>query len=151
VCWTDATYAELRQSIEQEAAEGSLRAAALRRVAILDCGRRDDDTLAPCDPSAAPPDTVQQWKKMIEAASIDRGCYAKVLTSILGDLICSDKADRIYVLRELLRNKHLFDTREEMPALAKRITSAECPVSTALTDADQRNLAPAAEKRARSP
>jgi len=62
---------------------------------------------------------------MIEAASIDRGPYAKALASILGDLICSDKPDLVYVLRGLLQYGRFGDIGREMPALAKRITSTD--------------------------
>jgi hypothetical protein len=117
------------------------------------CERRDDDTLASCDPSDAFPDAVNQWKKQIETASIDSNAYAKTLTAILGDLVCSDKGDRIYgfdkgdriyVLRRLLHTEHArYDTGREMPALVKRITNAECPLSMALTDADKETIASA--------
>jgi uncharacterized protein YjbI with pentapeptide repeats len=154
--WTDATYADLRQSIDREVPVGrfgwpyphiSLRGLALERVAILDCGRRDDDTLASCDPSDAPPDAVKQWKKMIVAASIDRTPYTKALAAILGDLVCSDDDDSLYVLRGLLHSHHLLSTGPEKLALVKRITSAECPLSTALTDADKRAIAAASHGR----
>jgi uncharacterized protein YjbI with pentapeptide repeats len=180
--WTDATYAALRQYIKREVPQGFNREAALERVAILDCEKKDGDTLASCDPSAALPDAVQQWKRMVEAASVDKGAYARALASILDDLVCTveanlwakigkttnlmdkvnlvdkadladqvDRADLIYVLRGLLQNGRFRDIGPEMPALAKRITSAECPVSTELTDADKRNIAEAVEKSAKSP
>jgi uncharacterized protein YjbI with pentapeptide repeats len=144
--WSDASYAALRQSIEREIPKGWVLSDALKRVSVLDCGAKDD-TLASCDPAAAPPAAVQQWKKMIEKASVDDRAYAKALASILGDLVCSDEPDLIYVLRGLLRSGRFDDTRSEMPALAARITSSECPVSKALTDADKRAIA-ALEKRA---
>jgi uncharacterized protein YjbI with pentapeptide repeats len=150
--WTDATYAELRQSIEREVPAGGLRDAALGRVAVLDCERNDANTLAPCNPSDAPPDAVEQWKKMIEAAAIDRIPYAKALATILGDLVCSDETDQIYVLRGLLHTSQLpFDTGPEMPALVSRITSAECPLSKALTDADKRDISTSLNLGAKSP
>lgn len=159
--WTDATYAELRQSIEREVPqrslpweipEVSLRNRALERVAILDCKRRDDDTLASCDPSDAPPDAVRQWEKKIEAASSDPNTYSKAFTTILGDLLCSDKADRIYVLRELLSYTEFLErTGSERPALVKRITSPECPLSMELTDADKRILGAASRRGGKAP
>jgi hypothetical protein len=140
----------LRQSIEREVPQTSLpwpipevsqRNRALERVAILDCKRRDDDTLASCDPADAPPDAVKQWEKRIEAANSDPNTYSKAFTAILGDLLCSDKADRIYVLRELLSYPNfLTRTGSEKPALVERITSPECPLSMELTDADKRIL-----------
>jgi hypothetical protein len=152
--WTDATYAALRQSIERVVSEGQNRNnilellipvvqnrnKGLEGVAILDCARRGDD-LASCDPVANPPDTVKAWKKMIEAATVDQGAYAKALAAILGGLVCSNEPDRIDVLRGLLRSNRLLQTGAEMPALGKRITSPECPVSAALTAADKTAIA----------
>jgi hypothetical protein len=152
--WTDATYAELRQSIEREVPEGSRRTAAVGRVAILDCKRKGDDALASCDSSEAPPEAVTQWKKKIEDASIDYTTYAKALTVIVGDLVCSYNDDRIYVLRGLMHSDPDRDgiaIGSEMPALAKRITRAECPVSTALSDAEKRFFAAALHKPTTSP
>ncbi len=148
LAWTDATYAELRRSIERAVPEGQDRDRALERVAILDCARQKvgDTALASCDPAADPPDTVKEWKKMIEAAKVDQGAYAKALAAILGGLVCSNEPDRIYVLRGLLCVRIAsLETGAEMPALAKRITSPECPVSTALTDADKTAIAEAAK------
>lgn len=116
-------------------------------MAILDCARQKlgDTALASCNPAADPPDTVKAWKKMIEAATVDKGAYAMALAAILGDLVCSNEADRIYVLRGLLSPYRSLKTGAKMPALAKRITSPECPVSTALTDADKTAIAAAAK------
>jgi hypothetical protein len=82
---------------------------------------------------------------MIEAANVDQAAYAKALVVILGDLVCANEADRIYVLRGLLRSGRFRQAGAEMPALAKRITSPECPVSTALTDADKSKIAEASK------
>jgi hypothetical protein len=113
-------------------------------MAILDCARKGDN-LASCDPAADQPDTVKAWEKMIEAAKVDQGVYAKALTAILGGLVCANEPDRIYVLRGLLSSHRFLQTGKEMPALAKRITSPECPVSAALTDADKTAIAEAAK------
>ncbi len=148
VAWTDATYEALRQLIGRMVPEGQDRDEALKRVAILDCARQKlgDTALASCNPAAAPPDSVKEWKKMIEAASVDQGAYAKALAAILGDLVCADEADRIYVLRGLLSSERFVQTGTEMPALAKRIMSPEYPVSAALTAADKSAIAEAAER-----
>jgi Pentapeptide repeats (8 copies) len=144
--WTDATYAELRRSIERAVPEGQNRDRALERVAILDCARKGGD-LASCDPSAEPPNAVKEWRKMIEAASVDWAAYGKALATILGDLVCSNTLapDRIYVLRGLLRSDLLREpeTGAAISALAKRFTSSECPVSTALRAADKSAIAEA--------
>ena len=85
---------------------------------------------------------------MIEAAKVDQGAYAKALAAILGGLVCANDPDRIYVLRGLLGrwNDRFRETGAEMPALAKRITSPECPVSTALTAVDKTAIAEAAKR-----
>ena len=140
--WTDASYTALSQSIAEKVPRGEIRAEALKRIAILHCARKGD-TIATCSPSAEPPAAVKQWQERIQAASIDRAVYAKALAKILGDLVCSGEPDRIYVLRGLWPSDRFRGTGSEMPALAKRITSPECPVSTALTDADKRALAEA--------
>ncbi len=147
--WTVASYAELRRSIEREVPEGEARKNALKRVAILDCARKGD-TLDSCDASADVPDAVKKWQKTIEAAGVDQIVYAKALSAILGNLVCSNEGDRIYVLRGLLRSGRFLDTGAEMPALAKRITSPECPVSTALTDDDKTLIALVSRRAAAS-
>lgn len=146
--WTDATYAKLRRTIEQAVPEGQNRDFALGRVAILDCARKGGDPrmggdLASCDPSAEPPDAVKKSKQMIEAKSVDPHAYSKALAAILGGLVCPNEGDRIYVLRGLLGFDRYYEIGAEMPALVKRITSSECPVSTALTAADKRLIATA--------
>jgi hypothetical protein len=137
----DAAHAALRR--ERVVPEGENRDRALERVAILDCARKGEN-LSSCDPAADPLD-VKVWKKIIEAAGVDQGAYAKALAAILGDLVCSNDPDRTYVLCGILRfglagEVRLFQIAAEMPALAKRITSPECPVSTALTDADKTTI-----------
>lgn len=145
--WTDTTYAALRQSIEEEVPEGDMRDEALERVAILDCARTtwEFQPLASCDPAADLPDAVKQWKEMIEAKRVDENAHAKALAKILGDLVCSDDPDRIDVLRGLLRFDRFRDTGREMPAVAKRIMSPKCPVSTVLTGADKCAIAKASD------
>ena len=121
-----------------------MRDAALKRVAILDCARRewDDEALSPCNPSAPPPEVVSRWKEEIKTAAVKKlDDYAKALSRILGDLVCADKPDRIDVLRGLELFNRFEQTGLEMPALAKRITSKECPVSNVLTDDDRRHIA----------
>jgi hypothetical protein len=157
--WTDATYAELRQSIKRVAPLWWRFSSLGARVAILDCSRktakrwevqgwgmmrgRGSHTLASCDPSAESPDEVKQWKKMIEVASVDKVAYAKALAAILRDLVCAKGPNRIEVLRGLLRSDRFQETGSEMPGVASLIMSAECTVSTALTDADKRDIAKA--------
>jgi hypothetical protein len=147
--WKYVGYYALVRSIEQPVPEGPHHDGALEAVTILDCAqlqlKGEGIALASCNPSADLPDIVKGWKKMIEAAKVDRDTHAKTLAVILRDLVRSNEADRIYVLRGLLRSDRFRDTGKEMPALATHITSAECPVSTALTDADKSAIAEAAK------
>lgn len=130
--WTDATYAELRQSIERALPEGRQRSDALERVAVLDCGLKGD-IFASCDPSSERPAEVNKWIEIIRAASVDKRAYNRALAKILGDLVCSNEPYRLDVLQRLLFADMLRRTGDEAPALSKRITSAECPVSKTFT------------------
>ena len=143
VASTDAEYVTLRQSIEQAVPEGQNRDRVLERIAILDCAKQEwgNTPLASCNSKADPPEIVKEWKKKIEDATVDQAAYPKALAPILGDLVCANEPDAIYVLRGLLRSNRFDETGKEMPALAKRITSPECPVSAALTDADKTAIA----------
>jgi uncharacterized protein YjbI with pentapeptide repeats len=137
--WTNDTYAALRRNIEEVVLEGPTRTVALNRAAILDCGRKED-TLSSCDRAADPPAAVEEWKKMIDAASVDEAAYAKSLAKILRDLACSNEPE---VLRGMIRSNQFYLAGSEMPALAKYIMSSECLVSTMLTDADKLAIAKA--------
>ena len=153
--WTDTSYVAVIRSIQQ-VSRGDIRDAALDRAAILDCTRKawhahaaprvatesadeawGGEALASCDPSADLPNVVKEWKAQIERATDVRAIYAKALAKILGDLVCSEAPDRIDVMRGLLRANRFDLTGNEMPALEKRVTSAECPVSKALTNSDR--------------
>jgi hypothetical protein len=125
----------LRQSITEGIPEGEKRDEVLSRVAILDCAAKADN-LASCDPLAASPNVVDQWKKKIEVASIDRSSYSKALAAIIGDLVCRDG---IYVLGDQLFEEDVGGP-ELAAMLATRITSTECPVWNTLTDTDKRKI-----------
>jgi len=146
--WTDAAYVALQQTIKRTVPEGERREAALKRVAHLDCQRKDD-TLASCDPSIKPPPTVQEWRKEMERASVDEDTYRKALATILDQLVCSGKPDSIHVLRGLVRSKRIKDVGREAPAMIARFMSVACPVSAALTDDDKESLRTIAKKNAR--
>jgi hypothetical protein len=148
--WTDAIYTELRQSIERVLPEGRRRSDALKRVAILDCGLKGD-IFASCDPLAEPPDAVNEWKEIIRAASIDVRAYNKALAAILGDLVCSNEPYSFDVLTGLLLNGRVRSTGDEAPALVKRITSRECPVSKTFTASYKRAITDLGEEVQRGP
>jgi uncharacterized protein YjbI with pentapeptide repeats len=146
----------MHKLVEQAISKVDRRNAALERVAILDCTRKSDE-LASCDRSAEPSSAVKQWKTMIQAATVDQTAYVKALAKILGDLAC---AGDLAVLHGLLKpavpsnlpavpdvtpalrgTSRFAATRSEAPALAKRIMGAQCPVSTMLSQADEREIA----------
>jgi uncharacterized protein YjbI with pentapeptide repeats len=137
--WTNDSYAALRRNIEQVVPEGEMRTAALDRLAILDCGRKGE-TLTSCDSAADPPAAVGEWKKMIDAASVDDAAYGKALATIRTDLVCSNEPE---VLRGMIRSNQFYLAGSEMPALAKYIMGSECLVSTMLTNADKLAIAKA--------
>jgi hypothetical protein len=136
--WTKDRYAALQQFVERVPV-GEARDTALKRLAILDCPAKDD-TLASCSPAVDPPAAVKAWTSMIEAASLDPDAYSKALATILGNLVCSNESDRIFVLRGMLASNRLAQTRSEMPGLAKRLKSSECVVSTTLTAFDENDI-----------
>ena len=147
--WTDATYTELRQSIERVLPEGGHRSDALKRVATLDCGLKGD--ISSCDPSTEPPSEVTEWIGIIRAARIDERAYNKALATILGDLVCSNEPYSEEVLHGLLVNGRMRSTGYEARALVKRITSAECPVSKTSTAAGMRAITDFGEEMQRGP
>ena len=150
--WTDARYAFLREMIKHGIQNVDRRNAALERVARLDCARKRS-----CDPQ--PPTAVNQWKTMIHAASVDQTAYIRALAKILGDLACSSELAVLHGLLKPARpdllptlphmapalsgTSRFAATRTEAPALATRITSAQCGVSRMLSDADKRAIAEA--------
>jgi hypothetical protein len=143
--WTNDTYAALRRNIEEAVLEGPMRTEALNRVAILDCGAKED-TLASCDRAVDPPAPVKEWKKMIDAVSVDDAPYAKALPKILSDLACFNEPE---VLRAMIQSNQFYLAGSEMPALMKYIMSSECLVSTVLTYADKLAIAKASAEASR--
>ncbi|MBG0794297.1 pentapeptide repeat-containing protein [Methylocystis sp. H62] len=135
--WTANTYDELRKMIEKEVPQGAARDDTLRRIARLDCKKSGDD-LAPCKANAA---AVPKVREVIEGARTDEATYEQVLAMLLRPLICASEANAIQILRGLATNGRLTATGQEAPALIEDIlTGKDCPVSTALTDADKERL-----------
>ena len=147
VPWTGSTYADLWRSMESGIAEGAMRDAAMKRIGRLDCKNRDN-TLASCDPAAALPQLAMDWRRMLEEkASSDDAVYEIALASELRKLVCDGTPDAIHILRGILyvgkimrgplvTESRLVTAGREGLALVDIIKSKDCPVSTALTEAD---------------
>ena len=58
----------------------------------------------------------------------------------LKTLACAVDEDALYVVRGLIANGRIKDTRAEATGLVKAILKADCPVSAALTEADKAAL-----------
>jgi uncharacterized protein YjbI with pentapeptide repeats len=138
--WTDAAYVALQQTIKRAVPEGKQREAALKRVADLDCQRKDD-TLASCHPLIKPPPAVREWRKAMERASIDEDTYRKAVATILDELVCSGNPNSIHVLRGVVSSGRIEAVGREALAMIAHFMKSACPVSAALTDDDQVLLA----------
>ena len=80
--WDDKAYQDLRKQMEDLPA-GALRDSdALKNISRLDCAN-PDPTLASCDPNAPAPPEAIAWRKMLEAASVDKKVYAAALAKTL--------------------------------------------------------------------
>ncbi len=62
------------------------------------------------------------------------------LAATFEDIVCADDDNAIYVLRGLLKYRDLSLIYNEGAGLIDSITSAKCPVSAFLTDAERRQL-----------
>jgi hypothetical protein len=69
-------------------------------------------------------------------ARIDEAAYAKALAETLFRLVCSDKPHSIEILRGILANRRIQDTKEAAPTLIELIMSGSCPLATKLTSDD---------------
>jgi uncharacterized protein YjbI with pentapeptide repeats len=128
-------YLNMKNMMERDIPVGDLRTAALKRIEILDCEKKDTG-LAPCDTNAKPPPIAKEIAK----AAVDEKTYAKALAASFGDTICRADENAIYILRGLLKNRRIKAAGPEAAKLAERIQSKDCPVSAALTGDDRAKL-----------
>src|SRR5262249_32445409 len=141
VPWDAKAYEGLR-GLMTSVPKAKMREAALKRIEALDCGN-PDQTLASCDPAAAPPPEALDWQKRLAPASVDDAAYAKALASELQGLVCASDANAIHILRGVMRggtDARLAATGREAPPLIDFILSKDCPVSAALTEGDKARL-----------
>ena len=114
----------------------------LQRIHTLDCAN-SDKMLASCDLLAAPPPEAAAQRKTLEVASVGEGIYAAALAEVLQDLACSGSYAAIYVVRGGGFQGRLNAAGAAASGLIDNITnkdSTDCPVATALTDADRAKL-----------
>jgi hypothetical protein len=141
VPWDAKAYVELRDSMNS-IPEGERRDDALKRIEILDC--ENPKTLASCDPAAKPPPAVLDWQKTLLEANVDDAAFARALAKELGDLVCANDTNAIYILRGIARGfpgrERLAKTSHEAAALVDFIMSKDCPVSASLTADDNTKL-----------
>jgi hypothetical protein len=100
-------------------------------------------TLASCDPSAAPPPEALEWRKALEAASVDEKAYAEALVKALKELVCSGGDEPVHVVRGRGFQARLDNAGAAASDLIDDLMNKEskdCPVSAALTNADRAKL-----------
>lgn len=127
--------------------KGKLRDDAIERIKILDCDH-PDKTLASCDATASAPEGRIEAQKL-QIVRIDDQTHRKALASILRELVCTNDANSIYILRGLLEFRFKYwvspenrfeGTGAETPALIDSILSRDCPLAASLTDKDKESL-----------
>ncbi|MGJ0621342.1 MAG: pentapeptide repeat-containing protein [Methylocystis sp.] len=152
--WSNQAYGKLREMIAA-LPKGELRDAALERVARLDC-RLTDDNYTSCNRNTKIPSKAKEWRKFLESAQVEDAAYAKNLADHIRKLICGKDANAIYILRSIsggirdpwahsftenLQGSRLNTLSRVAPALIDDILQGNnCPVSSALTDADKTRL-----------
>src|SRR3984893_17376760 len=62
------------------------------------------------------------------------------LANELKSLACSGREDARYIVRGLIANARIFDTGDSSQKLIDTIFCRQCPVSDALTEADEKQL-----------
>ncbi|HEY8006697.1 MAG TPA: pentapeptide repeat-containing protein [Methylocella sp.] len=134
--WTGEAFIDLKNTIERDVPAGETRDEILKRVELLDPGEAFLGTAH-----------VPDWrKKFAAAAALDPEKYKQALVTQLKALVCSGDADAPYVVRGLTAYDRIKDTGTEAPHLVEGILSPDCPVETALTEADKAALKQLARK-----
>jgi uncharacterized protein YjbI with pentapeptide repeats len=146
--WTSGAYQELFEIVD--ILRGTARDNALNRVRRLLCqtsgddlGDKTGDVLAPCQANAETPPEVLKWHKLLESAQSDLPTYRQTLLTVLRSLVCTPGADAIHILRGI--SKGIYPRlealdREALPLIDDILGGHDCPVSTALTEADKIRL-----------
>ena len=117
-------FDNLRAQIE-EIPEGEERKNALERI-----GKLDPDNSR----------NVASARKTLEKRSVAKTAYKMSLADQLKTLACSVDEDALYIVRGLIANGRINDTRAKATGLVEAILKPDCPVSAALTEADKAAL-----------
>ena len=117
-------FDNLRAQIE-EIPEGEERKNALERIGKLD----PDDSR-----------NVASARKTLEKRSVAKTADKMSLVDQLKTLSCSVDEDALYIVRGLIANGRINDTRAKATGLVEAILKPDCPVSAALTKADRAAL-----------
>jgi len=117
-------FDNLRAQIE-EIPEGEERKNALERI-----GKLDPDNSR----------NVASARKTLEKRSVAKTADKMSLADQLKTLACSVDEDALYIVRGLIANGRINDTRAKATGLVEAILKQDCPVSAALTEADKAAL-----------
>ena len=117
-------FDNLRAQIE-EIPEGEERKNALERI-----GKLDPDNSR----------NVASARKTLEKRSVAKTADKMSLVDQLKTLSCSVDEDALYIVRGLIANGRINDTRAKATGLVEAILKQDCPVSAALTEADKAAL-----------
>jgi len=117
-------FDNLRAQIE-EIPEGEERKNALERI-----GKLDPDNSR----------NVASARKTLEKRSVAKTADKMSLADQLKTLACSVDEDALYIVRGLIANGRINDTRAKATGLVEAILKPDCPVSAALTEADKAAL-----------
>jgi len=117
-------FDNLRAQIE-EIPEGEERKNALERI-----GKLDPDNSR----------NVASARKTLEKRSVAKTADKMSLVDQLKTLSCSVDEDALYIVRGLIANGRINDTRAKATGLVEAILKPDCPVSAALTEADKAAL-----------
>ena len=118
-------FAIVKSTIMKEVPEGQNREGALKRIEIL-------------NPDIFGPDASEQGA--LEKGRVDETAYKESLANELKSLACSGREDARYIVRGLIANARIFDTGDSSQKLIDTIFCRQCPVSDALTEADEKQL-----------
>ena len=117
-------FDNLRAQIE-EIPEGEERKNALERIGNLDPDNSRN---------------VASARKTLEKRSVAKTADKMSLADQLKTLSCSVDEDALYIVRGLIANGRINDTRAKATGLVEAILKPDCPVSAALTEADKAAL-----------
>jgi uncharacterized protein YjbI with pentapeptide repeats len=130
--WTAEAYQSLREMLQREVPDGSLKERALQSVEVLACAKD------PCNFSDSATPAMQEFKRAIDQAQVDRDAYLVALAKTLGDEICA--APEIEALIGMMNNGRIRWAVQGSSALIDRIVGPTCPAGKILTPTQRAEL-----------